>query len=149
MHYRMRQEDIDKFEKLAERLLSEGVDAVHYVEWAFDFYRVNRPVVYASHIASPKTLQIYRDKIPSVTREVSLEISLQIDTLKTQLALGRDAREIIDDPYLELGSLFRYALAKKARLPELAARFKDDADLTLRQHQLYRDFLSGFLGSTE
>jgi len=149
MHYRMNAQDEVKFKKLAAKLLEAKVDAIHFLEWAFAFYRTNRPVVYASQIVSPKTLQIYRDKIPDVSREVSLEISLQIDTLKTQLALGRDAWEIINDPYLELGGLFRYALALKAQLPELAARFKDDAELTMQQHHLYREFLSGFVGSTE
>lgn len=149
MHYRMNSEDEAKLLKLARKLLADGVDAIHYLEWAYDFYRAYRPVVYVSQLASPKTLQIYRDKIPDVKRQVSLEISLQIDTLRAQLALGRDAREIILDPYLELGALFRYALAVKAQLPELVARFKDDAELTLRQHPLYREFLSGFVGSTE
>lgn len=138
-----------KFAKLAVRALEEGIDALHYVEWAFDFYRATRPVVFVEQIIAPKTMKIYREKVPSASREVSLEITLQIDTLRTQLALGRGAWEIVTDPYLELGSLFRYALAVRAQLPELAARFKDDADLTLKQHQLYRDFLSGFLGSTE
>lgn len=147
--FKLREEDSDKLRELARTLLETDVDALHYVEWAYDFYRARRPVVYVTLITSPKTLRIYREKIPDVDREVSLELSLQIDTLKTQLALGRDAREIITDRYLELGGLFRYALARKAQLPELAKQFEEDALLTARTHPLYAQFLSGFVGGTE
>lgn len=148
-YYELRDIDEEKFRTLAKELLDEGIDALHFLEWAYDFYRTNRPVVHVNQIASPKTRKIYREKIPDVDREVSLELSLQIDTLKTQLALGRDAREIITDQYLELGSLFRYALARKAQLPELAEQFREDAILATRAHPLYRQFLAGFVGGTE
>lgn len=147
--FKMREEDVGKLRELAKVLMAEQVDALHFVEWAYDFYRTNRPVVYVTFITSPKTLRIYRDKIPNVKGEVSLELSLQIDTLRTQLELGRDAWEIITDPHLELGSLFRYALARKAQLPELAERFREDAMLATRAHPLYAQFLAGFVGSTE
>ena len=146
--FKLRAEDEAKLRELAGSLLTEGI-ALHYLEWAYDFYRSGRPVVYVLQIASPKTRQIYRDKIPNVSKEVSLEVSLQIDTLKTQLALGRDAREIITDPHLELGSLFRYALARKAQLDELAEQFREDAVLATRTHPLYAEFLMKFTGSTE
>jgi hypothetical protein len=148
-YYKMRPDDELKFAKLARMALEQGFDGLHYIGWAFDFYRATRPIVYPSMIVSPKTLKIYREKVPSSSAEVALEIRLQIDTLRTQLALGRDAREVVTDTYLELGGLFRYALAQRAQLPELAARFKAEAELTMRQHHLYRDFYRRFLGSTE
>ncbi len=148
-YYSLTEDDEVAFRKFAPTLLSEGVDALHYLEWAFYFYRASHPIVPAGKIAAPKTLRIYRDKVPDVSQEISLEIALQIDTLRAQLAMGRDAWEIITDPYLELGSLFRYALARRAQLPELVARFKEDATLTLSLHPRYREFLSGFLSGTE
>ena len=143
--FRHREKDEVKWTELAARLIASGLDVRRYVRWAYDFYRVKHPEVFVPMITAPTTLVIYREQVPEPKEEKLLEIRLQLDTLKTQLALGRTAREVVEDRFLDLGPVFRYALAQRAEMPDLVARFKQAAEFELASEPLYRDFLSGFL----
>lgn len=143
--FRHREEHELKWTVLAGQLIAAGLDARRYVCWAYDFHRVNRPDVFVPMITSPKTLAIYRDRVTEPKEEKLLEIRLQLDTLQTQLALGREAREIVEDRFLELGPVFRFALAQRAEMPDLVARFQNAAEFEMASEPLYRDVLSGFL----
>jgi len=143
--FRHREQDEAQWTELAKWLIASGLAVRRYVRWAYDFYRVKRPEVFVSMITSAKTLAIYREQVPDPKEEKLLEIRLQLDTLKTQLALGRTAREIVEDRFLELGPVFRFALAQRAGMPDLVSRFKTAAEFEMASEPLYRDFLSGFL----
>lgn len=146
--YKISAADSGRFKALAGRLIDRGIaDPMNYLSWIFEFHRRTRPVVYVQMVTAPRMVQMYQKRVNQ--DEVSLEIQLQIDTLRTQLALGRDAREIITDPHLELGAVFRYALARRAQLQELAERFKCDAKLAMDMSSDYRRFFESFTGSTE
>lgn len=131
--------------QLATALINQGVQPRRYMRWIYKQFRRHTPLVYVQAVTSPKSVQRYIKAAPDRERELELLIRLQWHTLKAELDNGRTLIEILNDPYLELGVVFRYALACHARLPELMAAMKADAEFELYFEPLYAKYLADFL----
>lgn len=131
--------------RLARELHARGIPLRRYIYWAYNQYRRFGPHVYVERITSPKTLQWYGKEAPDYERDAVLLVRLQWATLKAALDEGLTPREIIEDSTLELGVVFKYALARNAQLTDLAESMRDAAESEMYFEPLYRKCLLGFL----
>ena len=138
-----------KWFALAYELIARNLNPCRYIKWAYDFFRRTNPDVYVTMITSPKILLVFLTEHPNYEAEVRLIIQLQADTLNRQLALGRSPQEIIEDSFLELGPVIKYALALSHDVPAYAERLRRAAELEMASEPLYQTLLGGMLRSAE
>lgn len=138
-----------KWYALAAELLSRGINPRRYIRWAYDFYRRDHPDVYANMITSLKALRAFTSLHEDYEAEMRLAIRLQADTLSKQLELGRSPREIIEDVFLDLGPVFKYALARQHGLARYEEQLRGAAELEMACEPFYRQLVSGLLRSAE
>ena len=132
--------------KLSDLLLSQSVPAETYMRWCFDFYRnYYRRIPYVNQVASEKTFNLFLAQRGDDYERRKAEIRLQLDTLQTQLRLGKSPQDIITDKFLEIGPVLRYALAVKAGHPEWAEHLKDAADVEMMDDELQRQLFHGYI----
>jgi len=134
--------------KLAETLVRNNIQPRQYIKWAYDFYSKRFPVPYVNMLASDKTVKIFLDREPHmVDQEANTRLlcSLQQDTLRVELEKGRTPREIVLDSSLELGVVFRYAIAQSSGLGGLADRLRDQVKRELHFNPTYKKVLGNFL----
>lgn len=134
-----------QWNRIARACIENNVSADEYVSWAYNFYRVGFPVVYVNMVASPKTFTTYLQQKGDYDRRFDVSIRLQFVRLQDELNRGRALEEVLLDSELDLGVVFRYAVASRMGNPSLAARFQLDAERELLTEPRYRNALSGYL----
>jgi len=145
VQHRVKPKHMKMWRRLGRELHARGIPLRHYVYWAYKKYRGYGPFVFVEHITSPKTLRWYGKEAPDPEHDVELLVRLQWATLKAALDEGLTPREIIEDSALELGVVFRYALACDAQLTDLAESMRKAAESELYFEPLFRKYFSGFL----
>lgn len=145
VQHRVKPKHMKMWRRLGRELHARGIALRHYIYWAYKKYRGYGPFVFVEQITSPKTLQWYGKEAPDHEHDIALLVRLQWATLKAALDEGLTPREIITEPGLELGVVFRYALARNAQLTDLAESMRKAAESELYFEPLYRKYLSGFL----
>lgn len=143
--HRVRPKHMKMWRRLARELYACGISARRYIYWAYRQYRRFGPIVYVERITSPKTVQWYSKEAPDHDREVALLVRLQWATLKQALDEGMTPRETICDSSLELGVVFRYALACHAQLSDLAEPMRKAAEAEMYFEPGYAKCLGSFL----
>ena len=138
-----------KWYELAVEIVSRGINPRRYVRWVYDHFRRTNPDVYASMVTSMKMFRVFTENHTNYEAEVRLAIQLQADTLRQQLALGRSPQEIIEDSFLELGPVFKYALAKKHGLADYEEQLRGAAELEVACEPLYQSLLGPLMRSAE
>jgi hypothetical protein len=145
VQHRVRPRHMKMWRRLAKELYDRGIPLRRYIYWAYNKQRRHGPIVFVERIASLKTLQWYTKEAPDREHDIAVLVRLQWATLKAALDEGQTPREIIEDPDLELGVVFKYALAQHANLTDLAAAMKSEAESEIYFEPAYRKNLSGFL----
>jgi hypothetical protein len=128
--------------QLAKQLYASGISGRRYLYWAYNQYRRFSPIVYVPQLTSQKAVAWYQRDVLDYTAEITLLVHLQLQTLKNALDLGKTPREIIEDPALELGVVFKYALARSAGLPDLVDKLKPAAEAELYFEPGYETLLT-------
>lgn len=146
---RVKPRHMKMWRRLAVALHARGISFRRYIYWAHKQYRRFGPYVFVGQIASPKTLQWYDREAPDHEHDVALLIRLQWSTLKQALDEGMTPREIIGDSSLELGVVFKYALARNAQLTDLAESMREAAESEMYFEPGYRRHLASLLPSAE
>ena len=149
VQHRVRPKHMAMWKRLVRELYDRGISGRRYIYWAYKQHRRYGPIVYVERITSPKTVQWYAKEAPDHDRDVALLIRLQWATLKAALDEGQTPREIIEDSALELGVVFKYALACDAQLSDLAESMKKAAESEMYFEPAYRKYLADFLPPAE
>lgn len=149
-YYRVNPKDEKQWEHLAETLVRNKIPHRQYLKWAYEFYKRRFPVPLVGPIASDNAVKIFLDREPFMRDQkfdTALKCALQGDTLAFELKKGRTHQEIVEDSSLELGVVFRYAIAHSAGLRELAEKLRGQAERELHFNPHYREILGTFLPS--
>lgn len=147
-YYRPGPQDEKQWARLAATLARNGIPHRQYLKWAYEFYADRYPVPFVNMIASDKTVKIFLEResfMADQEADTRLKCELQQDTLAVELQKGRTPREIVEDSSLELGVVFRYAVAHSAGLRGLVDRLRDQVARELHFNPHYREVLGSFL----
>ena len=143
--FRVKPKHMKMWRQLAKDLRQRNIPGRAYLYWAYKQFRSYGPFVYVEQITSPKTVGRYEKDAPDQAPMLELLIRLQWVTLKQALDEGMTPREIVADTSLELGVVFRFALARHAQLPDLAKELRTAAETEMYFEPLYKKFLTSFL----
>lgn len=146
-YYQASTKDEPNWLRFAYKILSRDVNGADYVQWAYTevVNTTRKPFAYPNQVRDEKMLIRYIESKPEREEAVRLKIKLSIDMLMHELSRGRTPLDIVNDRFLDLSPLFRYALARKAGLGEQARQFEELADLEMLGEPVLRQFLTTYL----
>lgn len=146
-HYTPSAKDEPNWLRFAHKIIARDVNGADYAQWAYTecINTTRQPLAYPNQIRCDKLLNSYVASKSERADAVLLKIRLSIDILTHELKRGRDPYHIVDDRFLDLSPLFRYALARKAGLSAQAQQFEEMAELEMLGEPLLRQFLTTYL----
>ena len=135
----------EKFTRVAEELLEAGASPYAYVKYVFEQICKNYPDVYPNMVTSLKLVNRFMGTLGARQAKIREIVRSQAELVKYQLDSGRDLREVLLDPHLEVNAAFRYALACSVNYDDVAARFKQQAEDLMLFEPRYRAELQKWL----
>lgn len=129
----------------AARLAAVGGTAESYIRFAFEHCLQRSSIVYVNMATSEKILARYAAQRPRYLKSLHVLVNLQAETVEAHLNSGESIEEIVLSPEIQLGPLFRYVASLYYGRPDLAVRFKEEAEELLREEPIYRELLKNWL----
>ncbi len=129
----------------AVALYRNGADPYDYVDYCFNEILKRHDDVYSNMVASLRMVDQYVADEPDRRAYLTNIVFVQAGTLKDELRRGRALRDILTDPEVALGGLFRFVTAYSMGHHDLLDRFKEDAVRMLLFKPYYKKLFEGQL----
>ena len=127
------------------RLEQNRVDPYEFVQFAAEALTEKHGDLYVNMLASHWLLEEFLKKKDERHKDLQVCVHLMYETLQFEMGKGRSLDEILMDPEISMGALFRFAAAWGYQRYELAKRFEEDARLMITFKPYYRELLSEWL----
>ena len=137
--------DQEKLRGLAARLLENGIDPHNYVRRIFEYYANMIGTVTVGMLASSKSIEHYLEHRSERDLDIDIIIQTQMNKFNELLNNGRSIRDILTDFDLQMGALFRYAIAYSTGEHDLCGQFKEEAQHLLLFEPRYRKAFASLL----